>query len=44
MLKRRCRDLNIPRWPYRKVKSIEGLIRAIHELGPEDGTSTKQVG
>ncbi|GAQ80799.1 RWP-RK domain-containing protein [Klebsormidium nitens] len=44
VLKRRCRDLNIPRWPYRKVKSIEGLIRAINELGPSaEGTSAKQV-
>ncbi|GAQ80865.1 RWP-RK domain-containing protein [Klebsormidium nitens] len=41
VLKRRCRELDIPRWPYRKVKSIDGLIQTIRELG--DGNTSQQV-
>uniref|UniRef100_A0ACD5YRD2 Uncharacterized protein n=1 Tax=Avena sativa TaxID=4498 RepID=A0ACD5YRD2_AVESA len=32
-LKRRCREVGIPRWPHRKVKSLETLIKNAQELG-----------
>ncbi|CAM0944199.1 unnamed protein product [Alopecurus aequalis] len=32
-LKRKCRELGIPRWPHRKVKSLETLIKNAQELG-----------
>lgn len=27
VLKRKCREFGIPRWPHRKIKSIDSLIR-----------------
>ncbi|XVF12690.1 hypothetical protein REPUB_Repub08aG0140800 [Reevesia pubescens] len=33
VLKKRCRELNIMRWPYRKIKSLKSLINNIKELG-----------
>lgn len=27
VLKRKCREFGIPRWPHRKIKSLDGLIR-----------------
>ncbi|CAI9110495.1 OLC1v1010540C2 [Oldenlandia corymbosa var. corymbosa] len=27
VLKKKCREFGIPRWPHRKIKSLEGLIR-----------------
>lgn len=45
-LKRRCRELGIPRWPHRKVKSLETLIKNVQELGSntgEEGRMTKIV-
>ncbi|KAE9604023.1 putative transcription factor Nin-like family [Lupinus albus] len=33
LLKRRCRELNIMRWPHRKLKSLELLIRNVKEMG-----------
>nr|TKW41565.1 hypothetical protein SEVIR_1G324800v2 [Setaria viridis] len=45
VLKKRCRELGIPRWPHRKVKSLQTLIDNIQELGKlteqEDGNLTK---
>ncbi|KAK1361074.1 hypothetical protein POM88_045548 [Heracleum sosnowskyi] len=32
LLKKRCRELGIPRWPHRKLKSIQALIRNVKEL------------
>jgi hypothetical protein len=29
LLKRRCRELGIPRWPHRKVKSLQTLIDSV---------------
>ncbi|KAL0340962.1 UNVERIFIED_CONTAM: protein RKD4 [Sesamum radiatum] len=33
VLKKRCRDLNITRWPHRKIKSLKSLIHNVKELG-----------
>uniref|UniRef100_A0A7N0U2G1 RWP-RK domain-containing protein n=1 Tax=Kalanchoe fedtschenkoi TaxID=63787 RepID=A0A7N0U2G1_KALFE len=35
VLKKRCRDLNIMRWPHRKIKSLKSLISNVKELGLE---------
>ncbi|KAL5981169.1 hypothetical protein ACLOJK_029090 [Asimina triloba] len=37
LLKKRCRDLGIPRWPHRKMKSLQTLIKNVQELGRDDG-------
>ncbi|KAJ6996924.1 protein RKD5 [Populus alba] len=31
VLKRKCRELGIPRWPHRKIKSLDSLIRSLQE-------------
>ncbi|XVF62296.1 hypothetical protein PTKIN_Ptkin08bG0206100 [Pterospermum kingtungense] len=31
VLKRKCREFGIPRWPHRKIKSLGGLIRDLEE-------------
>ncbi|WCJ32816.1 RWP-RK domain-containing protein [Euphorbia peplus] len=31
VLKRKCRELGIPRWPHRKIKSLDNLIRNLQE-------------
>ncbi|GLT82531.1 hypothetical protein SLE2022_008950 [Rubroshorea leprosula] len=31
VLKKKCRELGIPRWPHRKIKSLDGLIRDLQE-------------
>ncbi|KAL4557182.1 hypothetical protein LXL04_035354 [Taraxacum kok-saghyz] len=36
LLKKRCRDLNIKRWPHRKLKSLQSLIQNVKELGLEE--------
>ncbi|KAL2339603.1 hypothetical protein Fmac_007543 [Flemingia macrophylla] len=33
LLKRRCRELNIMRWPHRKLKSLQTIIDNVKELG-----------
>ncbi|KAL1813718.1 hypothetical protein ACET3Z_023783 [Daucus carota] len=33
VLKKRCRELNIKRWPHRKIKSLQCLINNIKEMG-----------
>ncbi|KAI4307096.1 hypothetical protein L6164_030320 [Bauhinia variegata] len=33
LLKRRCRELNIMRWPHRKIKSLNSLINNVKEMG-----------
>ncbi|KAJ7523302.1 hypothetical protein O6H91_18G045800 [Diphasiastrum complanatum] len=32
VLKKRCREFGIPRWPHRKLKSLDSLIHNIQEL------------
>ncbi|XP_077214076.1 protein RKD3-like [Tasmannia lanceolata] len=36
LLKKRCRELGIPRWPHRKMKSLQTLIKNVQQLGKED--------
>uniref|UniRef100_A0A0E0K568 RWP-RK domain-containing protein n=1 Tax=Oryza punctata TaxID=4537 RepID=A0A0E0K568_ORYPU len=43
LLKRRCRVLGIPRWPHRKVKSLETLIKNVQELGMETGQDENKI-
>jgi hypothetical protein len=31
-LKKRCRRINIPRWPYRKLASLEKLIESVEKV------------
>ncbi|RWW44977.1 hypothetical protein BHE74_00049223, partial [Ensete ventricosum] len=33
VLKKRCRELGIARWPHRKMKSLKSLIRNVQEMG-----------
>ncbi|GAB4858501.1 hypothetical protein Ancab_009977 [Ancistrocladus abbreviatus] len=33
LLKKRCRELKIRRWPHRKLKSLKSLVRNVKELG-----------
>ncbi|XP_015068855.1 protein RKD4 [Solanum pennellii] len=33
VLKKRCRELNIMRWPHRKLKSLQTLIHNVKEMG-----------
>ncbi|KAG6574250.1 Protein RKD4, partial [Cucurbita argyrosperma subsp. sororia] len=33
VLKRRCRELHIMRWPHRKLKSLNSLITNVQEMG-----------
>jgi RWP-RK domain len=35
VLKKRCRRINIPRWPYRKLASIEKLIESVEKVTSE---------
>jgi hypothetical protein len=32
VLKRRCRELGLPRWPHRKIKSLDSLIHDLHQV------------
>lgn len=32
VLKKKCREFGIPRWPHRKIKSLDGLIRSLQVL------------
>ncbi len=33
MLKKRCRELGFERWPYRKLQSVQNMIRNVQDLG-----------
>ncbi|KAI4341447.1 hypothetical protein MLD38_026172 [Melastoma candidum] len=35
LLKRRCRELGIRRWPHRKLMSLQTLIKNVQEIGGE---------
>ncbi|GER47925.1 metalloendopeptidase / zinc ion binding protein [Striga asiatica] len=36
LLKKRCRELGIPRWPHRKLMSLQTLINNVQEMAKED--------
>ncbi|XP_074566396.1 protein RKD1-like [Curcuma longa] len=45
LLKKRCRELGIARWPHRKMKSLDSLIINVQELGRSSmGEGTNIVG
>ncbi|KAM1036050.1 hypothetical protein ACFX13_039857 [Malus domestica] len=43
LLKKRCRELGIRRWPHRKLNSLQTLIRNIQELGKEGEESSEKL-
>lgn len=42
-LKEHCRTLGIPRWPSRKLKSMDKLIESLNERATSE-PATKEVG
>ncbi|OIW19627.1 hypothetical protein TanjilG_18437 [Lupinus angustifolius] len=40
LLKKRCRELGIRRWPHRKLMSLQTLINNVQELGKEEGAES----
>jgi RWP-RK domain len=32
LLKKKCRELGIPRWPHRRMKSMQTLMRNVHVI------------
>ncbi|GLJ28090.1 hypothetical protein SUGI_0551550 [Cryptomeria japonica] len=40
VLKKKSTEFGIPRWPHRKIKSLEFLINNIQELGQNNGRLT----
>ncbi|KAL3528388.1 hypothetical protein ACH5RR_007710 [Cinchona calisaya] len=42
LLKKRCRELGIRRWPHRKLMSLQTLIKNVQELGKEEGQGTEK--
>ncbi|XP_044484069.1 protein RKD1-like [Mangifera indica] len=41
LLKKRCRELGIKRWPHRKLMSLQTLIKNVQELEDEEGNEGK---
>ncbi|XP_059443154.1 protein RKD2-like [Corylus avellana] len=41
LLKKRCRELGIRRWPHRKLMSLQTLIRNVKESGKEEGEESE---
>ncbi|KAJ0975309.1 hypothetical protein J5N97_017274 [Dioscorea zingiberensis] len=37
LLKKKCRELGIPRWPHRKMKSLQTLIKNVQDMEREEG-------
>ena len=35
LLKKKCRELGIPRWPHHQMKSMQTLVRNVQELERE---------
>ncbi|KAK1359821.1 RWP-RK domain-containing protein [Heracleum sosnowskyi] len=44
LLKKRCRELGIRRWPHRKLVSINSLIKNVKELGQEKNDAKQELG
>ncbi|KAJ1438934.1 RWP-RK domain [Sesbania bispinosa] len=42
LLKKRCRELGIRRWPHRKLMSLQTLINNVQELGKEEGPESEE--
>ncbi|WRX18992.1 RWP-RK domain - like 5 [Theobroma cacao] len=42
LLKKRCRELGIRRWPHRKLMSLQTLIRNVQELQKEEGEESER--
>ncbi|TKY55088.1 RKD1 protein [Spatholobus suberectus] len=42
LLKKRCRELGIRRWPHRKLMSLQTLINNVQELGKEEGHENEE--
>ncbi|KAL6884563.1 hypothetical protein ACP4OV_010499 [Aristida adscensionis] len=43
VLKKRCRELGVARWPHRKMKSLKSLIHNVQEMGTKEGMSPAAV-
>ncbi|KAG0534142.1 hypothetical protein BDA96_04G253700 [Sorghum bicolor] len=43
VLKKQCRKLGIPRWPHRKVKSLQKLIDNVQGLGKENAQENEHL-
>ncbi|XP_065860924.1 protein RKD1-like [Euphorbia lathyris] len=41
LLKKRCRELGIKRWPHRKLKSLDTLIKNVQEMKKVEGEENK---
>ncbi|XP_022737328.1 protein RKD1-like [Durio zibethinus] len=41
LLKKRCRELGIRRWPHRKLMSLQTLIKNVQELQKEEGEESE---
>ncbi|KAG2675595.1 hypothetical protein I3760_12G012000 [Carya illinoinensis] len=41
LLKKRCRELGIRRWPHRKLMSLQTLINNVQVLGKEEGEESE---
>ncbi|KAI9165493.1 hypothetical protein LWI28_015115 [Acer negundo] len=35
VLKKKCREFGIPRWPHRKIKSLDRLIHELQDIGQQ---------
>ncbi|XVF09061.1 hypothetical protein REPUB_Repub07fG0058700 [Reevesia pubescens] len=42
LLKKRCRELGIRRWPHRKLMSLQTLIKNVQELQKEEGEESER--
>ncbi|XWS60532.1 hypothetical protein CRYUN_Cryun07bG0044000 [Craigia yunnanensis] len=42
LLKKRCREVGIRRWPHRKLMSLQTLIRNVQELQKEEGEESER--
>ncbi|RZC88725.1 hypothetical protein C5167_031097 [Papaver somniferum] len=43
LLKKRCRELGIPRWPHRKLMSLQTLIKNVQELEKKAGNGSGRM-
>uniref|UniRef100_A0A2N9H073 RWP-RK domain-containing protein n=1 Tax=Fagus sylvatica TaxID=28930 RepID=A0A2N9H073_FAGSY len=41
LLKKRCRELGIRRWPHRKLMSLQTLIKNVQEIAKEEGEDSE---